>query len=126
MISRFCRYIDKVFGFGRMLDGLGDSRVKPQISTSAIFTSAFAMFVMRRGSLNAMESDLRLAKRLDGLIGERKPSADRIGDVFACMDPGPVREILSAINHRLGRNKVLKSPCPMRFVAVDGHELFSQ
>ena len=107
MMRRFCCYIDKVFGFGDRVRSLRDERQRPRIPTSAIWTSAFAMFAMHRGSLNAIESELRAPKRLDGLVGSAKPSADRIGDVFCLIPPEDLRTMLSGINHQLGRNKVL-------------------
>jgi hypothetical protein len=72
-----------------------------------------------------MEKELRIPKRLDGLVGRRKPSADTIGRVLGLMDPGQLRSVLSSINHRLGRNKALNTDRPLRFAAVDGHEFFS-
>jgi hypothetical protein len=126
MISRFCCYIDKVFDFGDRVRGIHDTRQKPRIPTSAIWSSAFFMFAMRRGSLNAVESDLRVPKRFDGLVGYGKPSADRIGDVFCLIPSEELRDMLSGINHQLGRNKVLGGEGPWRFVGLDGHEFFSQ
>ena len=84
------------------------------------------MFTMHRGSLNAIESELHVPKRLDGLVGSDKPSADRIGDVFCLIPPEQLRAMLSGINHQLGRNKVFDEAGPLRFVALDGHEFFSQ
>ncbi len=84
------------------------------------------MFAMQRGSLNAIESELRIPKRLDGLVGRDKPSADRIGGVFCLIPPEDLRTMLSEINHQLGRNKVFNKAGPWRFVALDGHEFFSQ
>ena len=55
---------------------------------------------MRLGSLNAIESELRVPKRLDGLIGPRKPSADTIGRVFALIEPEAIRTVLAAIDHQ--------------------------
>ena len=126
MMSRFCQYADKVFGLGQMIDAITDSRPEPQIPTAAIWTSAFAMFAMRMGSLNAVESELRLSKRMDALVGPDKPSADTMGRVYGLIDPVQQVEMLSQINHQLGRNKALHSPWPLRFLAVDGHEFFSQ
>jgi hypothetical protein len=88
--------------------------------------SAFAMFAMHRGSLNAIESDLRIPKGLDGLVGSDKPSADRIGDVFCLIPTEQLRAMLCGINHQLGRNKVFNKGRPWRFVVLDGHEFFSQ
>lgn len=126
MMGRFCRYIEKVFRLGRLIGGVSDGRVKPQICTPAIWTSTFFMSATRLGSLNAMESELRIPKRLDGLVGVRKPSADTVGRVYSLMDPACQRQMLRQILHRLGRNKVLQNSWPIRFAAVDGHEFFSQ
>jgi len=126
MMRRFCCYIDKVFDFGDRIRAIHDGRQKPRIPTSTIWMSAFAMFAMHRGSLNAIESELRVPKLLDGLVGSDKPSADRIGDVFCLIPSGQLRAMLSGINHQLGRNKVFDKAGPWRFVALDGHEFFSQ
>jgi hypothetical protein len=126
MMSRFCRYVDKVFDFGDRVRTLRDQRQRPRIPAATIWISAFAMFAMHRGSLNAIESELRIPKRLDGLVGSAKPSADRIADVFCLISPEDLRTMLSGINHRLGRNKVFNKAGPWRFVALDGHEFFSQ
>jgi hypothetical protein len=126
MMRRFCCYIDKVFGFGDRVRGIHDTRQRPRLSTSAIWSSAFFMFAMRRGSLNAIESDLRVPKRFECLVGCGKPSADRIGDVFGLIPSEQLRAMLSGINHQLGRNKVFGQEGAGRFVALDGHEFFSQ
>lgn len=125
MLSRFSRYIDKVFHFSDHLSMLTDSRIKPQIPCDSVWLSAFFMHAMGYGSLNAAEQDLRVPGRLDGLIGTRKPSADTIGEVFSQMHSEPLRKMLSSINHRIARNKILENNYPLRFAAVDGHELFS-
>jgi hypothetical protein len=49
-----------------------------------------------------------------------------MGDVMGLMEPDQVREILSRINHQLGRNKALRNDWPLRVGAFDGHEFFSQ
>jgi Holliday junction resolvase-like predicted endonuclease len=126
MLSRFCEYIDKVFDFGEMVKTILDSRERPQISVSSVWSSTFFMFAARLGSLNAIESELRIPKRMDGFVGKKKPSADTIGRVYSHIDVEKQRKILSGINHRLKRNKVLKNDWPLRFVAIDGHEFFSQ
>jgi hypothetical protein len=115
-------YID----FGDGIREIHDSRQRARIPTSAIWMNAFFMFALNRGSLNAIESELRVAKRLDGLLGSHKPSADRMGDVFGLIPSEELRAMLSEINHQLGRNKVFGKEGPWRFVALDGHEFFSQ
>ena len=126
MMVRFCRYVEKVFDFGQRVKALEDSRPKPRISTAVIWLSAFFMFAIRRGSLNAIESELHRSKRLERLIGFQKPSADRIGDVFCLIASEQLRAMLSGINHQLGRNKAFRKEGPLRFAALDGHEFFSQ
>ena len=94
MLSRFFQYIDKVFDFGKAVAKLKDSRLKPQIATTAIWLSTFVMFATRRRSLNAIEVDLRVPKRLDNLIGLRRPSADTIGRDFCLIDTGAMGNVL--------------------------------
>jgi hypothetical protein len=126
MMARFCRYLEKVFDFGQKITTLCDARRRPRIPTVCLWGSVFFLFVMRRGSLNAMESELRRPKRMERLIGTITPSADRMGDVMGMIEPDQLRERLCQINHRLGRNKVFAKRGAWRFVAVDGHEFFSQ
>ena len=126
MMTRFCRYIEKVFDFGHQIEPLRDDRKRPRIPTRALWGSVLFLFVLRRRSLNAMESGLRWPKRMEHVIGRIKPSADRMGDVMGLMEPDQLREILSWINHRVGRNKALRNDWPFRVAALDGHEFFSQ
>ena len=126
MMKRFCRYIEKVFDFSRHIHSLRDSRKRPRIPTLAIWGSVFFLFVMRHRSLNAMEEEIGQPKRVEQLIGKIKPSADRMGDVMGLMEPDQLREILSQVNHQLGRNKALRNDWPLRVAVFDGHEFFSQ
>ena len=125
MMSRFCRYVEKVFDFGRNIDQLKDLRRRPRIPLEAIWGSVFFLFVLRQGSLNALEGQLRQPRRMERLIGPKKPSADRMGQVLSGMDPDQLRALLSGVNHQWGRNKGLKNGWPFRVGAVDGHEFFS-
>jgi len=125
MMSRFCRYVEKVFDFGARMGQLQDARRRPRIPLGAIWGSVFFLFVLRQRSLHAMEGQLRQPRRMERLIGSRKPSADRMGQVLSLMDPNPLRAMLSGINHQLGRNKGLRNNWPFRVGAIDGHEFFS-
>lgn len=124
MTHRFCRYVSKVFHLPEYLTLIRDSRKKPVLSPRAIWMSALFMFTFRMRSLNAADGQLRLSGYLSKLIFPVQPSADTMGRVFALMDPEPLRDILSKINHTLKRNKALRDSRGLRFVAVDGHELF--
>ena len=125
MMKRFCRYVEKVFDFGRKMDQLKDSRREPRIPLKSIWGSVFFLFILRQRSLNAMEGQLRQPQRMERLIGSQKPSADRMGQVLSLIDPHQLRVMLSGINHQLGRNKGLKNGWPFRVGAIDGHEFFS-
>ena len=83
------------------------------------------MFGLRMGSLNATDTELHIPKRMEKIVGNKKPSGDSIGRVFAQIESEIIRDMLSAINHKLKRNKALRTDWPMRFVSIDGHELFS-
>jgi hypothetical protein len=47
MMARFCGFITKVFDFKSRIAQLQDSRLHPQIPTSAIWGSVFFLFVLR-------------------------------------------------------------------------------
>jgi hypothetical protein len=127
MMARFCAYVEKVFGLSEYLCWLRDSRKSPVIPVGSVFASAFAMFATGRTSLNSMEKDLvRIPSRLRGLVGDRAPSVDSLGRIYARMDPDPLRGMLCSILHRLKRNKALTDGGPLKIVALDGHEFFSQ
>ena len=125
MMSRFCRYVEKVFDFGPRMKRLKDSRRRPRIPLGAIWGSVFFLFALRQRSLHAMEGQLRQPRRMERLIGQKKPSADRMGQVLSLIDPNQLRAMLSGINHQVGRNKGLKNDWPFRVGAIDGHEFFS-
>ena len=125
MLSRFCRYAEKVFDFSSLMEGLIDHRQQGRIPTAAVFLAALTMMLLRRGSLNAIEQDLRMPRRLEGIIGPQSPSADTIGRVYAEIDSDSLRAMLASIHHRLKRNKAVPALGALRIAAVDGHEFFS-
>jgi len=127
MMSRFCRYVEKVFGLTEMMGQLKDSRAAARIGTGTVWLSGLVMFALRRGSLNAIEGEFRMPRRLKGLVGLERLSADTMGRVFSLMESEGPRRMLCGINHQLKRNKVLVLPKGQQlwWVAVDGHELFA-
>jgi hypothetical protein len=125
MMGRFCRYVDKVFQFGQLLQTLSDPRQRPQIPVAAIFASVWTMFATARGSLNSLGKEVRIAARLQGVVGRRVPSADTIGRVYTQIDSQQLRQMLSSINHQVRRNKALGSESGLMIAAVDGHEFFA-
>jgi hypothetical protein len=124
-MARFCAYVDKVFGLGKQLLTLTDSRLRPRIPIAAAFASVFTLFATRRGSLNGLERDLRIPARLRGIVGAKVPSVDSIGRIYALANSPPLRQLLANIAHQLKRNKALTSLEGWYAAAVDGHEFFS-
>ena len=97
MMRRFCRYIEKVFDFGKQIHTLRDARKRPRIPTAALWGSVLFLFVMRHRSLNAMEQEIRQPKRVEqvdredqtqcrpdggcpGVDGARSASRDALSD----------------------------------------------
>jgi hypothetical protein len=127
MTARFFRYIEKVFGWGGMMERVRDSRPKPQISGSVVLTSLLLMFATRLGSLNALGVQLRVPERWKRVLGSRLPSADTLARVGEKLDTECLRDFLCEALHRLRRMKVLAdNPWALRFLVFDGHEFFSQ
>jgi hypothetical protein len=124
MLQRLLKYADKVHDLFAKARALCDTRPRPQIPTASVWFTGLAMFLMRCGSLHAVESLLRPSRRLAGLTGGFHPSEDTLGRVFARMPSEALRALLTGIVRRLGRNKNLESNWPLRAVAVDGHEFF--
>lgn len=116
-----------MFGLAEHVRRLRDSRRRPQISTSAVWMSTFALFVLRFRSFNAFEQELRRPRVWEAWIGPRKPSADTLGRVLAQMDLASLRGMLLDVHRRMWRAKALRTLAGerMRVVAVDGHELWS-
>ena len=59
MMRRFFAYLRKVYAFEALLCELRDERRTRHISTAAVCRAVFLMFVLRLGSLNALEQYLR-------------------------------------------------------------------
>ena len=125
MLRRFFDYTDKVFDFSKALSAITDTRSKPQISTQSVLTSSLIMLLTRLGSLNALDAELRLPKKVENFIGKDKPSVDTIGEVFTKIIPDDLRRLHWNNCYQLKRNKVLDTNLPLNAVGIDGHEFFS-
>jgi hypothetical protein len=125
MFRRFFEYIDKVFGFNRRLGEITDARARPHIGTLPVLLSSFAMQVTRLGSLNALDVELHLPKKIEGIIGNVIPGVDTIGRVFTKISPDQFRAFHWGNCYRLKRNKVIDTPFPLTAIGIDGHEFFS-
>jgi len=125
VLKRFCQYVGKVFEFSSLIFGVTEYRISPEIPLGNVLSSTLVMFILRLGSINGIESELRHNKKLKQFIGKKLPSADTIGRVLNGINTDELRKILYTINHKLKRNKVFKGKRSYFFVAVDGHEFFA-
>jgi hypothetical protein len=125
MLRRFFDYADKVFDLSKSLSQITDIRSRPKIDTQSILMSSLIMQLTRRGSLNALDTELRLPKKIESFIGKDKPSVDTIGEVFTKIIPDDLRKLHWENCYRLKRNKALDTYLPLNAVGIDGHEFFS-
>jgi hypothetical protein len=125
MLRRFFDYADKVFDFSESLSQITDIRSKPQIDTRSVLISSLIMQLTRLGSLNALDAELRLPKKIESFIGKDKPSVDTIGEVFTKITPDDLRRLHWGNCYQLKRNKALDTDLPLNAIGIDGHEFFS-
>jgi len=120
-------YLEKHYQFRQRVAQLRDQRQRPQIPTANIWLSVVGMFLVRLGSFNALEQELRRSKRWESWVGGRKPSADSLGRVFSQMLLADPRQLLAEINRSAWRRKAIHFPPAesYRVVALDGHELWA-
>ena len=125
MLRRFLDYTDKVFGFSKALSEITDTRSTSRISTQSVLWSSFIMHLTRLGSLNALDVELRLPKKIESFIGQKKPSVDTIGRVFTKISWTDLRRLHWSHCYQFKRNKVLDTDLPLKAIGIDGHEFFS-
>ena len=104
------------------LNNVTDSRKFPQIQTSIVTRSIFAMCLAKLGSLNALEQ-LKEQGTLKKFIGGELPSADSLGRISELLAGNTIRGINRELYLQLKRNKALLSPeHGLMALVVDGHE----
>jgi len=120
-------YLEKRYQFRQRVEQLRDRRQRQQIPTANIWLSVFGMFLLRLGSFNALEQELRRSKRWESWVGCPKPSADTIGRVFSQMSLEAARQVVVESNRISWRSKAihLQPQESYRVVAIDGHELWA-
>ena len=130
MIARFFRYANKVFHLRPLTRDIEDGRVQPQITGPAVWFSMVVIFLLRLGSLNALEEMLRDPRRRTKwarFLGDVPPSADTLGYFAERVHCDSLRRVLHAIYTCLQRNH---QTTHLRIggwvaLALDGHELFA-
>ena len=130
MIRRFFQYCQKVFHLSQLVERLEDGRKHPAIPAGGAWLSLCLLFLLRLGSLNALEQIIRNPHwrgRWKRLLRGKPPSADTLGYFAQRLSLDSLRAILHDLYTSLQRNHHLTS---FRFggwtvLAVDGHELFT-
>jgi hypothetical protein len=121
---RFEAYLDKVFGFSRLVSALPEGRQFPRHPWKKVFDAVFLGASMQIPSLLQIEAECRdgsLAKRIGPI------SDDTLGYALERQSPEPVFALSCEIARRLKRNGVLRSDWSRGLVvgAVDGIEICS-
>lgn len=124
MFARLARYLDRHWDFRDNLAVICDSRQNPEIPTSTVFLSVFAMHALRLGSFNELEAQLKIPGRLEPWVGSRKPSADTLGYALERFHLQGPRTMLAEVGRGMKRKKVLRRLyCDLYWVAaMDGIE----
>lgn len=122
MLARLLSWAEKVVDLGRIIGAVTDGRRRPRIPTSAAVLSVLILFLVRLGSLNALDltrSTYRWRRRL----GWPLPSADSLGRIAALVDPATLRGAHQQLYTRLKRSKALGATCHgLTALVIDGHE----
>ena len=121
---RFEAYLDKVFGFSRLVGALPEGRQSPPHSWQKVLEAVFLGAAMQIPSLLQIETDCcsgALAQRIGPI------SDDTIGYALQRQSPAPVFALSCEIARRLKRNGVLRSDWSrgLLVAAVDGIEIGS-
>lgn len=124
MLRRLLRYVNKVFDLKAQIQGMTDSRLRPQIKTSSVVGSVLVMELAQMGSLNALSQTSGNGVWKDWIPDGGLPSADTIGRVFGLIDVKGLRSVLQRTYSRLKRNKALRPAFHDHGFAaiIDGHE----
>ena len=121
---RFEAYLEKVFGFSRLVHAMPEGRQSPRHPWRKVFDAVFLGAAMQIPSLLQIEAECRggaLAKRIGSI------SDDTIGYALQRQSPEPVFALGCEVARRLKRNGVLRSDWSRGLVvaAVDGIEICS-
>ena len=125
-LGRLAKYLDKVWGFSKLVQKLKDGRKNPPTPTASIFLGLFGMLSVRLGSLNQLETQLKIPGRWERWIGLKMPSADTIAYSLDRFDLKPLRMMLWVIAKLCKRKKVFRRLFPdIHWVgALDGIETY--
>ncbi|MDP2865092.1 MAG: hypothetical protein Q8O90_02500 [Elusimicrobiota bacterium] len=125
-MRRLAKYLDKVWGFGKLVQLLKDGRKSPSVPTASVFLGLFGMFMLRLGSINQLASQFKIPGRWERWVGRITPSGDTIAYALDRIDLELLRKMLWAIAILCKRKKIFKRVYPdIHWVAaLDGIETY--
>ena len=126
-LSSFARYLNKVFDFHATSATLTDSRVAPQIPSSAVFLAAFHGFAFRLPSFQQLEAELAQPALQQWIGADRAFRDDVLRYSLSGFHLEGLERMLVQVNRTLKRNKALDpGRVQGRIVAaLDGIEVLS-
>lgn len=128
-LPNFFRYVNKVYGFSKILNTMKDKRPDAKLTPQIIFLSAFICCLLRFGSLNRLEFEAknkRLSKFLKTNKGDKDTfCANTIANGLENIDTDILERLLISIPKKMKRNKVYsKSIGGMKIASLDGTEIY--
>ena len=125
-LGRLAKYLDKVWGFSKLVRKLKDGRKNPSVPTSSVVLGLFGGFAVRFGSLNQLGAQFKIPGRWERWVGSRKPSADTMAYSLDRLYLKLLRRLLWMIAEQCNRKKVFRRLFPdIHWVAaLDGIETY--
>lgn len=125
-LGRLAKYLDKVWGFSKLVRKLKDGRKSPSVPTASVVLGLFGGFAVRFGSLNQLGAQFKIPGRWERWVGSRKPSADTMAYSLDRLYLKLLRRLLWTIAKQCKRKKVFRRLFPdVHWVAaLDGIETY--
>jgi len=132
-LPNFFRYVNKVYGFSKIVNSMMDKRSNTELTPQIIFMSVFLCCLLRFGSLNRLQFEAK-SKRLSKFLKTNKGDKNTSKDTFCAntianglenIDIDILEHQLISIPKKMKRNKVFcKSIGGLKIASVDGTEIY--
>ncbi len=126
-LPNFFRYVNKVYGFSKILNSMKDKRSNTKLTPQTIFLSAFLCCLLRFGSLNRLQFEAKNKKLGKFLNTNQKDTfcANSVANGLENIDVNILKHQLVSIPKKMKRNKVFCNTIGGLLIAsVDGTEVF--
>lgn len=126
-LPNFLKYVNKVYGFSKIVNSMKDKRSNTEITPQTIFMSVFLCCLLRFGSLNRLQFEAK-NKRLSKFLNINQKDifcANSIANGLANIDVNILEHQLTSIPKKMKRNKVFCNTIGgLKIASVDGTEIF--